>query len=372
MINCRSLSFEQLLPLVKGDKYWGKYIPQQIAQSSKSVGLHLAIFVEPYLQYILDGRKTVESRFSINRRIPYQSVDIGDVILLKKSSGPVLGVCHVSYVSFYRLDESSWHAIKKEFTDALCAQDPQFWNSRKNASYATLIKIDHVKEITPFYCNKLDRRGWVVLKGKEERGNAQLFLFQDEQVAKEEHDSSKIDCSRGLHAFLRSPLVNQSGNPRCRWCGADCVDWPSLHKHDRSAVLLAIRELRKELWRDSWFKREIDVRAKNHALRKGKRLLRVYAENRIHKSVGSEQPYRDGFQTPFKGNVIYYAQHAVAACCRDCIEVWHGIPKGKKLTEEEIIYLVELVMQYVDTVMLELTEEGIHVPPIRKPQDRRK
>lgn len=163
MIKCRSLSFEQLLPLVKGDKYWEKYISQQIAHSSKSAGLHLAIFVEPYLQYILDGRKTVESRFSINKNIPYQSVEVGDVILLKKSSGPILGVCHVSYVWFYRLDKSSWHAIKKDFTDAICAQDPQFWDDRKKASYATLIKIDHVRKITPFNCNKLDRRGWVVL-----------------------------------------------------------------------------------------------------------------------------------------------------------------------------------------------------------------
>lgn len=25
------------------------------------------------------------------------------------------------------------------------------------------------------------------------------------------------------------------------------------------------------------------------------------------------------------GNIVFYAQHAVAACCRNCIEVWHGI-----------------------------------------------
>lgn len=141
---------------------------QQITHSSKSAALHLAIFVEPYLQYIIEGRKTVESRFSIKRLPPYESIHVGDIILLKKSSGPIVGVCQASYVWFYRLDESSWNTIKKEFTGAICVQDPQFWNDRKNASYGTLIKISHIKKITPFYCNKLDRRGWVILKQKED------------------------------------------------------------------------------------------------------------------------------------------------------------------------------------------------------------
>lgn len=163
MINYKSISFKKLLPLVKGDKHWEKYITQQIVQSSTSVGLHLAIFTEPYLTYILDGKKTIESRFSVNRNMPYRAINVGDVVLLKKSSGPVLALCAVSYAWFYRLDKASWATIKKEFTNALCAQDPHFWTKRCNASYATLIKIDHVKEITPFYCNKTDRRGWVVL-----------------------------------------------------------------------------------------------------------------------------------------------------------------------------------------------------------------
>ena len=46
--------------------------------------VHLAILLEPYLQYILDGTKTVESRFSKNRIAPYNMVEPGDVVLLKK------------------------------------------------------------------------------------------------------------------------------------------------------------------------------------------------------------------------------------------------------------------------------------------------
>ena len=47
------------------------------------------------------------------------------------------------------------------------------------------------------------------------------------------------------------------------------------------------------------------------------------------------------------GNAIYYAQHATATCCRRCVEYWHGIRRGRKLTEREVGYLAELVMVFV-------------------------
>jgi hypothetical protein len=186
-----------------------------------------------------------------------------------------------------------------------------------------------------------------------------------------EYDPFQSCCSEGLHTFFRSTVLNQSGNPQCRWCGVDCVDWPLLHRRDASTLDSVIRELRKEYWRNRWFRSLIDLRAKNHALRKGRRLLREHAENRIRNSVGPTQPYRDGFQTPYTGNVVYYAQHAVAACCRNCIEVWHGIPKGKALTDQDVVYFVELFMKYLDIVMPELAAEGIRVSPIRKSNGRK-
>ena len=40
--------------------------------------------------------------------------------------------------------------------------------------------------------------------------------------------------------------------------------------------------------------------------------MHSYVENRIRRSVGPEQPYRDGTQTPIhqSGNIVHYAQHA--------------------------------------------------------------
>jgi hypothetical protein len=132
-----------------------------IFNSNKSI--HLAIFVEPYLTWILEGKKTIESRFSINKCAPYKKISEGDIILFKRSGGPICGISIVSNLWFYNLDPASWKEIKQEFTAGICAQDPSFWEQREKASYATLIKLKNVKATTPISITKKDRRGWVVL-----------------------------------------------------------------------------------------------------------------------------------------------------------------------------------------------------------------
>jgi len=48
-----------------------------------------------------------------------------------------------------------------------------------------------------------------------------------------------------------------------------------------------------------------------------------------------------------KGHPAFLAQHATATCCRNCIQKWHGIEKGRKLTGEEIGFLVDLIMGWI-------------------------
>jgi hypothetical protein len=145
------------------DQVWSKRI-EEICDRPSGLGLHLAIFVEPYLQYVLDGKKTVESRFGIQRRPPFGHVREGDILLLKRSGGPVIGVCLVGQLWFYELDPKSWRKIKQEFSVSLCAQDPEFWHQRRGASFATLMLIKEVQAVVPFDIPKKDRRGWVMLK----------------------------------------------------------------------------------------------------------------------------------------------------------------------------------------------------------------
>ena len=45
---------------------------------------------------------------------------------------------------------------------------------------------------------------------------------------------------------------------------------------------------------------------------------------------------------------VFIAQHATGTCCRGCLEKIHGIPKGRSLTEEEIKYVVCVIMKWIE------------------------
>ena len=172
------------------------------------------------------------------------------------------------------------------------------------------------------------------------------------------------DCEKDLHSFLRVRPRGQSyRSEHCRECGADLIDWQRLDQHDLSDVENTVSSLERELIRHEYWHKAFDEMAKNHALRKGLLGLQEATEHRLRKYVGpprAELP-RDGRQTPFTRNTIFYAQHATATCCRKCIEAWHGIHRERSLTDAEIGYMTELVMNYVQKRMPSLAQDGIKV-----------
>jgi len=174
------------------------------------------------------------------------------------------------------------------------------------------------------------------------------------------------DCNANLHCFKfqKSKMsVDQKG--ACRECGAKLVNWNRIHKKDILDIGYTFKSLKYELFRHCNWHVDIDIKAINHARRKGTKGLFIAANNRIKKYVSPATPYRDGLQTPRQGNVIFYAQHATASCCRKCVEYWHDIPQGRDLTTEEIEYLVNLIMAYINDRLPNLTEEGESVPKIK-------
>ena len=163
--------FNEIRSAVSNVGAWGSILGAS-GFALPSCGIHLAVFVEPFLEYVLDGSKTVESRFSVNRCAPFGKVSEGDAVLLKRASGPVVGIARVRTVWSYELDESSWAVIRNRFAKALRAQDPEFWLRRRGASYATLMLMDQVLALEPVKWEKRDRRGWVVLRSV---GESSLF-----------------------------------------------------------------------------------------------------------------------------------------------------------------------------------------------------
>ena len=133
----------------------------KLALQCDEIDVHLAIFREPFLSAILDGRKTVESRFGVHRCAPYESIKPGDIILLKHSGGPIVGLAIASAAQFFSLSPSVLLDLRKRFGRRLYALDDTFWDERAHKQYATLIDIDDPIEIPPVEIEKRDRRGWV-------------------------------------------------------------------------------------------------------------------------------------------------------------------------------------------------------------------
>lgn len=68
----------------------------------------------------------------------------------------------------------------------------------------------------------------------------------------------------------------------------------------------------------------------------------------IRKRIAPKDIKNDGKQTPMCGHPVFVAQHATATCCRGCLFKWHHIEKNKKLTEEEIVYIVNIIMKWIE------------------------
>ena len=80
---------------------------------------------------------------------------------------------------------------------------------------------------------------------------------------------------------------------------------------------------------------------------KGMEKIKSHAYDFIEKRLKEENPKNDGKQTPMKGHPVFIAQHATATCCRSCLEKWHHIKQNKKLTEEEVNYIVKIIIEWI-------------------------
>lgn len=158
------------------------------------------------------------------------------------------------------------------------------------------------------------------------------------------------NCEEGLHCFRpKRPKTMQGGH--CRDCDAELVDWNRVQKKDLSDIDATIAFLKKENIRHHFWDISIDKKFKWANLIQGKEKLARKALKRLKDFVGCmvTDIYRDGTQTPVtEWNIIYFAQHATATCCRQCMQYWHGIPYDRKLTDEELEYAHQLIMKYID------------------------
>jgi ASC-1-like (ASCH) protein len=130
----------------------------------------------PYLQALLEGRKTIESRFTRNRVAPFEQVRSGDVVFFKPAATPVLAAGFVTEALHIRLADVPLTEIARQFGEAIAPADQSFWIDRAEARFATLLTMGEVINIPPISIAKRDRRGWVVLNSITE-GTRHTTLF---------------------------------------------------------------------------------------------------------------------------------------------------------------------------------------------------
>ena len=97
------------------------------------------------------------------------------------------------------------------------------------------------------------------------------------------------------------------------------------------------------------FRRRFRLRGPELAYLRGRGLEAVmeHAAGFIAARLAVAEPANDGKQTPMRNHPAFVAQHATATCCRGCLRKWHGIPKGRALTDEETRHVLAAMERWL-------------------------
>lgn len=104
-------------------------------------------------------------------------------------------------------------------------------------------------------------------------------------------------------------------------------------------------KLNNSKFRSSFKLKENDF---DYIKKKGIKKVEEHAYDFITNRLGSSNPKNDGKQTPMHGHPVFIAQHATATCCRGCLFKWYHIAKNKTLSQQEIDYIVRVIMLWIN------------------------
>ncbi len=112
------------------------------------------------LDKILSGEKTIESRWYVTRRPPYNSISPGERVYFKDAGEPVTARATVSRVLFFdALDEAKVRGIIETYGDAIClspgSREDLRWAAGKK--YCILVFLRDAQRVPPF---RIDKRGF--------------------------------------------------------------------------------------------------------------------------------------------------------------------------------------------------------------------
>jgi ASC-1-like (ASCH) protein len=122
---------------------------------------HVAILNKKWklLDKIISGEKTIESRWYLSKRAPWDKIKKGETIYFKESADKVKAKATVEKIlQFENLDNEKIKKLLKEYELPLGIKDLDFVKEKnKNKKYCILTFLKDVKEIEPF---EIDKKGF--------------------------------------------------------------------------------------------------------------------------------------------------------------------------------------------------------------------
>ena len=124
---------------------------------------HLAILKRSWnlTQKILDGKKTIESRWYTTKKAPYDRIKTGDIVYFKETGGPVCiraEVCGVK--QFSDLNEEKVMRIYKDYPGIFPSDLEESVKMNSKKRYCVLIFLKNPKSIKPF---EIDKSGYGIM-----------------------------------------------------------------------------------------------------------------------------------------------------------------------------------------------------------------
>ena len=106
---------------------------------------HVAILMKRYLDRVLAGHKTVESRLTKTARAPFGMIEPGDRIYFKCSGGPYMAAARAGRVEFYEgLTPAKIGALRRKY-ERTVGDDDAYWQWKRDSRYATFIELSDVQ-----------------------------------------------------------------------------------------------------------------------------------------------------------------------------------------------------------------------------------
>lgn len=126
--------------------------------------IHVAILKPGYINAILEGHKTVESRLTKTMQPPHGKVETGERLFLKASGGPFMATAVAGKVQSYAaLTPTKVQQLRKQFASTVGGTS-EYWHAKRESRYGTFISLTHVEPITvgPKY-KPAHMKAWYVL-----------------------------------------------------------------------------------------------------------------------------------------------------------------------------------------------------------------